>query len=94
VFYARYSARGKAIVDLVSALLAITIAVLVIRYSIAYVAQSYSIGEISSDPGGLTHRWMLKALIPIGFAVFALQASAQAISSALRLQRTFSNDLQ
>ena len=83
VFYARYSARGKAIVDLVSALLAITIAVLVIRYSIAYVSQSYSIGEISSDPGGLTHRWMLKALIPIGFAVFALQASAQAISSAL-----------
>jgi TRAP-type mannitol/chloroaromatic compound transport system permease small subunit len=94
VFYARYSARGKAIVDLVSALLAITIAVLVIRYSIAYVAQSYSIGEISSDPGGLTHRWMLKALIPIGFAVFALQASAQAISSALRLKRTFSNDSQ
>ncbi len=94
VFYARYSARGKAIVDLVSALLAITIAVLVIRYSIAYVLQSYSIGEISSDPGGLTHRWMLKALIPIGFAVFALQAGAQAISSALRLKRTFANDSQ
>ncbi len=94
VFYAHYSVRGKAIVDLVSALMAITIAVLVIRYSIAYVVQSYSIGEISSDPGGMTHRWMLKALIPIGFAVFALQATAQAISSALRLQRTFSNDSQ
>ncbi len=86
VFYARYSARGKAIVDFVSALLAVAIAVLVIRYSIAYVAQSYSIGEISSDPGGLTHRWMLKALIPIGFVVFALQASAQAVSAALRLR--------
>ena len=35
VFYARYSPRGKAIVDLVAALLAVAIAVLVIRYSIA-----------------------------------------------------------
>ena len=87
VFYARYSARGKAAVDLLASLLAITIAVLVIRYSIAYVMQSYSIDEISSDPGGLTHRWILKALIPIGFAVFALQATAQAIEAALRLFR-------
>lgn len=85
VFYARYSPRGKAIVDLVASLLAVAIAVLVIRYSIAYVMQSYSIDEISSDPGGLTHRWMLKALIPIGFAVFALQAAVQAVGAALRL---------
>jgi len=85
VFYARYSPRAKAGVDLLASLLAIAIAALVIRYSIAYVNQAYSIGEISSDPGGLTHRWMLKALIPIGFAVFALQAAAQAVSAALRL---------
>ena len=40
-----------------------------------------SIGEISSDPGGLTHRWMLKALIPVGFALFALQAAAQGVAA-------------
>ena len=59
----------------------------VIRYSIPYVGQSMSIGEISSDPGGLTHRWMLKALIPIGFALFALQAAAQGVAAARRLSR-------
>ncbi len=85
VFYTRYSLRGKAAVDLVASLLAIAIAILVIRYSINYVGQAYSIDEVSSDPGGLTHRWMLKALIPIGFAVFALQAAAQAVGAALRL---------
>ena len=42
-------------------------------------------GEISSDPGGLTHRWALKALIPLGFALFALQAAAQAVAAARRL---------
>lgn len=86
VFYARYSPRGQALVDLVSAALAIAIAALMVRYSIGYVMQSYSIGEISSDPGGLTHRWVLKALIPVGFALFGLQAAAQGVRAALRLK--------
>ena len=88
VFYARYSPRGQAAVDLLTAVLAVALAALVIRYSINYVAQSYSIDEISADPGGLTHRWMLKALIPLGFALFALQAFAQGIAAALRLSRS------
>ena len=85
VLYARYPAAGKAAVDLVAALLAVAIAAFVIRYSIAYVQQSYAIGEISADPGGLTHRWVLKAFIPLGFAVFALQAAAQAVAALLAL---------
>jgi TRAP-type mannitol/chloroaromatic compound transport system permease small subunit len=85
VLYARYSPRTQAAVDLLSALLALAMAVLVIRYSIQFVSQSYVINEISSDPGGLTHRWVLKALIPVGFAVFGLMASAQGVSAALRL---------
>ena len=87
VLYARYSKRGQALVDLVSAVLAVAVAAFVIRYSISYVGQSMSIGEISSDPGGLTHRWMLKALIPIGFALFALQAAAQGVAAARRLSK-------
>ena len=87
VFYARMSPRGRAAVDLLSALLAVALAVLVIRYSIPYVQQSYAIGEISPDPGGLTHRWLLKALIPLGFGLFGLQAAAQGVSAALRLAR-------
>jgi TRAP-type mannitol/chloroaromatic compound transport system permease small subunit len=87
VFYARYTPRAQAAVDLVSAVFAVAFAVLVIRYSIQFVGQSYAIDEISSDPGGLTHRWMLKALIPLGFALFALQAAAQGVGAALRLRK-------
>jgi TRAP-type mannitol/chloroaromatic compound transport system permease small subunit len=85
VFYARYSPRGQAVVDLLSAVLAVLISAFVIRYSIEYVNQSLSIGEISSDPGGLTHRWLLKALIPVGFALFALQAAAQGVAALRRM---------
>lgn len=85
VLYARYSPRGQAAVDVLAAALAVTISLLVIRYSIPYVGQSLSINEISSDPGGLTHRWVLKGLIPVGFALFGLQAAAQGTGAALRL---------
>ena len=87
VLYARYSARGQAAVDVFSAILAVLFALLVIRYSINFVAQSYAIGEISSDPGGLTHRWVLKAMIPAGFALFAVQAAAQGVAAARRFRR-------
>jgi len=85
VLYARYSPRWQAAVDLLGAVLAVAVAVLVVRYSLAYVGQSYAIGEISADPGGLTHRWMLKALIPMGFALFAVQALAQGVDALLRV---------
>lgn len=88
VFYAHYGPRAQAAVDLLSSLMALAMAGLVIRYSLNFVHQSYAIGEISSDPGGLTHRWVLKALIPVGFALFGLQAAAQGVSAALRLRRT------
>ena len=84
VLYARYSARGQAAVDVFSAILAVLFALLVIRYSVNFVSQSYAIGEISSDPGGLTHRWVLKAMIPAGFALFAVQAAAQGVVAARR----------
>jgi TRAP-type mannitol/chloroaromatic compound transport system permease small subunit len=85
VFYARYSPRMQAAVDLVAAVLAVGFAFFVVRYSIAYVGQSYAIDEVSADPGGLTHRWVLKALIPAGFALFAVQAFAQGVDALLRL---------
>lgn len=87
VLYARYSPRKQAAIDVFSAALAVVFAGLVIRYSIPYVMQSYSIGEISSDPGGLTHRWVLKAMIPLGFALFALQAAAQGVAAWRRFTK-------
>jgi TRAP-type mannitol/chloroaromatic compound transport system permease small subunit len=81
IVYGRFSARQKTIVDLLSALLAIGIAALFIWLSLHYVQQAYEIGEGSPDPGGLPHRFLLKALIPIGFALLLLQGIAGALKS-------------
>ena len=76
VFYAGYSPRRKYIVDLVSLALMLCVSLLFIKLSIPYVIQSWSIGESSPDPGGIPHRWAVKALIPLGYVLVSLQCAA------------------
>ena len=77
LFYANYTPQKKYIVDLVSAILTIIIAVFFVKLSINYVGQSFSIGEKSPDPGGIPMRWLVKSLILIGFSLLALQGFAE-----------------
>ena len=77
LFYANYTPQKKYIVDLVSAILTIIIAVFFVKLSINNVGQSFSIGEKSPDPGGIPMRWLVKSLIPIGFSLLALQGFAE-----------------
>jgi len=46
---------------------------LIIYCSWPFVSLSYSSVEGSPDPGGLPYRWLLKAVIPLGFALLLLQ---------------------
>ena len=45
---------------------------LVIWYGIDFTARSFATNEISASATGLTHRWLIKAVIPIGFTILAL----------------------
>ena len=86
ILYAKFPDRAKDIVDLVSAILAIAISVLVIWLSLHYVQQSYVIDEGSPDPGGIPHRYFIKGLIPVGFALLLLQSIAVAIGKIEKLR--------
>lgn len=88
IAYARFSHRARVIVDLVSALLAAAISVLIIWFSLHYVEQSYVIGEQSQDPGGLPYRFLLKGLIPVGFALLLAQSVASALACIDKLRRS------
>jgi len=76
VFYARFSPAAKRAVDVVSALLLIGVSLLFIQLSLGYVEQARSIGESSPDPGGIPWRWLVKALIPLGYGLLVLQQLA------------------
>jgi TRAP-type mannitol/chloroaromatic compound transport system permease small subunit len=73
VFYANFTPRTKFVVNLVSGVLMLLIALLFIKLSLGYVGQSYAINETSPDPGGIPMRWAVKGLIPLGFGLLALQ---------------------
>ena len=86
IFYAKYSERTKTLVDLLSAVLAMALSVIVIWLSLHYVEQAYVIDEGSPDPGGIPHRYLVKGLIPIGFALLLLQSLANALGCVEKLK--------
>jgi TRAP-type mannitol/chloroaromatic compound transport system permease small subunit len=83
VLYASFSERTKLLIEVISSLLAIAISIIVIWLSLRYVAYSWEIGESSANPGGIPARYLLKSLIPIGFALFLVQSVAQCIRGTL-----------
>ncbi|MEI7805917.1 MAG: TRAP transporter small permease subunit [Hyphomicrobiales bacterium] len=87
VLYASFSQRSKFFVEFVTAVLLMAISLIVIKLSWAYVLQSWTIGEGTANPGGISGRYALKALIPVGFALLFLQALAQAIQNFLAWRR-------
>jgi TRAP-type mannitol/chloroaromatic compound transport system permease small subunit len=45
---------------------------LVVYFSVDFTVRSYETHEISSSATGLSHRWIIKSFIPIGFTVLGL----------------------
>lgn len=45
-----------------------------IDYSADLVTRSYTTGERSPHPSGLPHRWLIKLVMPVGYALLALSA--------------------
>jgi TRAP-type mannitol/chloroaromatic compound transport system permease small subunit len=86
VLYANYPPRKKLRVDLFAEVLTMAVALMVAWLSVAYVMQSFSILEGSPDPGGIPYRWVIKALIPLGFAMLFLQAFAAFFRTLHRYQ--------
>lgn len=84
VFYQskRMTPRRQAMVNLFGCLfLLIPFCVLMIISAVPFVEMSYGWAESSPDPGGLPYRWLLKAMIPAGFVLLALQGLALSIRS-------------
>ncbi|MFL2935590.1 MAG: TRAP transporter small permease subunit [Myxococcota bacterium] len=69
----RFSPRMRAWVDLYGILLlALPFCVLVLYFSVPFVVESYSTGEISVSPGGLPGRFLIKSALPLSFLLLVL----------------------
>ncbi|MCV2401724.1 TRAP transporter small permease subunit [Marinomonas sp. C2222] len=82
VIYENLSIKGKAWVDLFGCIfLLLPFTLLVGYYGIGFAQESYALGETSGDPGGLSHRWIIKAVIPFAFFSMAISGLGMMIRS-------------
>lgn len=87
IFYQHFSARRKALVDLLGTLLLlIPVCVLILVVSWEYVFDSWQHQEGSSDAGGLAYVYLLKTLLLVMPVLMLIQGLAEAVRAALRLR--------
>lgn len=86
IIYQRLSPKGKAWVNFIGVLLFLLPgSYMIIVTSWKFVVNSWSIMEGSPDPGGIPYRYILKACIPAGFTLIALQGISLGIKSFLTI---------
>ncbi len=86
VFYEKMSEQTRILVDMLTAVLTFAVGAYLAWVSIPYVESSFAMGQGSPDPGGLPHRFLLKAFIPIGFGLLALQAISALLQALARFR--------
>ena len=73
VLHERLRPRLKAWIELYGTLLLLVpFILLIVIYGFAFVSSSFVVNEVSSSPGGLPYRWLIKAVLPLGFALLGL----------------------
>ncbi len=85
VLYSHYSDRTRLWIDLLGALFfLLPMAVMIGWLSWPMFVNAYTIGEVSSNAGGLL-RWPVKLLVPLGFLLLVLQGVSEIIKRAAAL---------
>ena len=86
ILYLMLSERGQLWLDMIGTLFFLIPSCLLLAYlSWPFFMQSYAVGEISSNAGGLV-RWPIKFVIPSGFVMLALQGVSEVIKRIAALR--------
>ncbi|WP_295003604.1 TRAP transporter small permease subunit [Sulfurimonas sp.] len=75
IFYDNFSLKTQTLINILSVVFFILpFSFLIVYISIGFVELSFIQNEMSSDPGGLSYRWIVKSLMPLSFIFLSLQA--------------------
>ncbi|HHB93806.1 MAG TPA: TRAP transporter large permease subunit, partial [Campylobacterales bacterium] len=87
IFFASYSKQTKVIIEILSMLfLLIPFSLFFLQGSFDMAMQSFVQNEISSDPGGLKYRFIIKGILFLAFILLVLQAISEVIKSYARVE--------
>ena len=86
IFFERYSHDRKMTVQILAMLfLVIPFSLLFLNDALDMTYQSFLQHEVSPDPGGLTNRWVIKAILVFSFVLLILQALSEVLKAYHRL---------
>lgn len=75
IIYDRLPAKCRGWINIIgTCVFLLPLCYVIINGSTGFVKEAYAMGEISGDPGGLTHRYLIKAVIPASFVFIFLSA--------------------
>jgi TRAP-type mannitol/chloroaromatic compound transport system permease small subunit len=100
LFYSTVSERTRIWIDIIGGVLFLMpFCLLMVYFTWTYFVDSWRIGEGSQNAGGLL-RWPVKLVLPVGFALMALQGVSEiikrcaALGDSYRLQYDYEQPLQ
>jgi len=87
IMFSHYSTQTKAMVQILSMLfLLIPFSLYFLSGSYDMLVQSYMQNEVSSDPGGLGYRFLIKGVLFVAFVLLVLQAISESIKAYAKLE--------
>ncbi len=87
IFYQHYSVRVKRWMDIILPALVVVPTMMFITWqSLDFVSMSWEFSEASPDPGGLPGRYLIKAFVPLGFFLVAVQGIAMTLYGITQLK--------
>jgi len=100
LIYGMVSERARIWIDIIGGILfLLPICVILIYFTWPFFVDSWRLGEVSSNAGGLI-RWPVKLLFPVGFSLMALQGVSEiikrfaALGESYRLEYRYEKPLQ
>jgi TRAP-type mannitol/chloroaromatic compound transport system permease small subunit len=92
--YGMVSERTRIWIDIVGGFLfLLPICVILTYFTWPWFVESWTIGEVSSNAGGLV-RWPVKLMLPVGFALMALQGVSEIIKRIAALEHVIEADFK
>ncbi|MBU1345149.1 MAG: TRAP transporter small permease subunit [Proteobacteria bacterium] len=79
IIFINLSQKTKAWIDFIGIFIfLLPLCAIVILSTKGFVLNSWAVREVSPDPGGLQARYILKAMIPLGFSLLIVQGFSEA----------------
>jgi len=92
--YGMVSERTRIWIDIIGGFLfLLPICIILMYFTWPWFVESWRIGEVSTNAGGLI-RWPVKLILPVGFALMALQGISEIIKRIAALEHVIEMDFK